>query len=41
MANLNRDYGKGKEFLFWTILFTLALVLLIAWIYNINFRLEF
>ena len=41
MAKLNRDYGKGKEFLFWTLMFTLALVLLMVWIYNINFHLTF
>lgn len=41
MANLNRDYGKGKEFLIWVLLFALALVLLIIWIYNRNFILTF
>ena len=41
MANQNRDYGKGKEFLFWTIMFSLALVALMVWIYKINFTLTF
>ena len=41
MAQMNRDYGKGKEFLFWTLLFTAALVLLMVWIYRINLPLTF
>ncbi len=41
MANLNRDYGNGKEFLIWFLLFAVALVLLIIWIYHLNFRMIF
>jgi hypothetical protein len=41
MAKLNRDYGKGKEFLIWTLLFSLALVALMVWVYKINFVLTF
>lgn len=41
MAKLNRDYGKGIEFLFWTIMFVAALVALMVWIYHINFNLTF
>jgi len=41
MANMNRDYGKGKQFLIWSLLFTLALTVLIVWIYKINFVLTF
>jgi hypothetical protein len=41
MAKLNRDYGKGLDFLFWTIMFVLALVALMVWIYNVNFTMDF
>jgi hypothetical protein len=41
MAKLDRDYGKGVEFLFWTIMFATALVALMVWIYRINGNLSF
>jgi len=41
MAKLNRDYGKGREFLFWTLMFALALTALMVWLYRINFTLSF
>jgi len=38
MAKLDRDYGKGIQFLLWALLYTALLILLMVWVTDKNFQ---